>query len=501
MIMETNNTQDKQRERKENMEKKHRRLKFWGILLGLCLFAAGFTIQSTAVETQAATQGFRTSGGKTYYYKDGKKVKSWITIGKKKYYLDRRTGVLKKGWLKSKGRKRYFDPKTGALVTGLKKISGKYYYFDNKTGWAKSGFVSSRKGNIRYFAPKTYEMQKGWVTVSGKKYYIGKSGAVYKGLKKIGKYSYYFDYKTGAAKSGFITSSKGYTRYFRRKTYKMATGWLKNSQGQKRYFNSKGVMYKGRKRVSGKYYFFDKSSGLTRTGWITDGGVKRYYDTKTFAMVTGTRTINGIKYSFNSDGTLKTAVQDRWTGLLAKYQKNPLVKQLIFVQYKGGSRADVILYTRTSGTSAFKKTMTCAGYVGSNGINKVKEGDRRTPTGEYGFSRAFGINSNPGSKVRYTKLDGNMYWCADKYYNRLVSTKLNPHRCTGEHLIDYDPQYRYALALNYNPNNIKGKGSGIFLHCKGNYNYTGGCISVGFNEMLKIIRTVDSNAKICIYNK
>ena len=47
------------------MNKVCKRWKFWGILLGLMLFAAGFSMHSTAVEVQAApVNGFHTVGEK-----------------------------------------------------------------------------------------------------------------------------------------------------------------------------------------------------------------------------------------------------------------------------------------------------------------------------------------------------------------------------------------------------------------------------------------------------
>ena len=99
------------------MKKVCKKWKVWGLLLGLMLFAAGFAMQSTAVETQAAPRnGFRTVAGKTYYYKNGRKMKGWITVGRNKYYMNKRTGAAYKGWYKIRGnRVRYFDPKTGSL--------------------------------------------------------------------------------------------------------------------------------------------------------------------------------------------------------------------------------------------------------------------------------------------------------------------------------------------------------------------------------------------------
>ena len=93
-----------------------------GIFLGVMLFAAGFAFQATTIDAQAASTGFRTVGGQTFYYKKGKKVKGWVTVKGKKYFLNRKTGALYKGWMKSsKGRRRYFDQKTGAMYTGFNK--------------------------------------------------------------------------------------------------------------------------------------------------------------------------------------------------------------------------------------------------------------------------------------------------------------------------------------------------------------------------------------------
>ena len=105
------------------MKKVCKRAGIWGILLGIMLFAVGFTLQATTVETQAAAiTGFRTINGKTYYYKNGKRVKGWLTLGNNKYFLNTKTGVLYKGWQKTpKGRRDILIPKQELCLMGLRK--------------------------------------------------------------------------------------------------------------------------------------------------------------------------------------------------------------------------------------------------------------------------------------------------------------------------------------------------------------------------------------------
>ena len=64
-------------------------LEILGYFTGLMLFAAGFSMHSTTVEVQAApVNGFHTVGGKTYYYKNGKKMTGTQKVNNKYYYFD-----------------------------------------------------------------------------------------------------------------------------------------------------------------------------------------------------------------------------------------------------------------------------------------------------------------------------------------------------------------------------------------------------------------------------
>ena len=189
---------------------------------------------------------------------------------------------------------------------------------------------------------------------------------------------------------------------------------------------------------------------------------------------------------------------DRWSQLLDQYRDDAKTNQLVFVRYTGGSSAKVQMYTKSG--KQWKCIVDCGGYVGSNGIGKTKEGDRKTPTGTFNLTQAFGIKDDPGAGTSYVKVNQYLYWCGDQpYYNQLVDIREHPHSCRGEHLIDYVPHYYYGMFLDYNKDCVYGKGSAIFLHCTGSNPYTGGCIAVSQENMIKIIQNAKSGAKICIY--
>lgn len=188
---------------------------------------------------------------------------------------------------------------------------------------------------------------------------------------------------------------------------------------------------------------------------------------------------------------------------LRKYCNEETVRQIILVEQSDRNISDGFLYLFCKDdNNHWKLALACNAFLGKNGIDKAFEGDKKTPTGDFGFLMAFGVKDDPGSLIPYTKITNTMYLCGDKeYYNQFIDTAKVNHICSSnsEHLIRYVPQYNYALFIDYNKDCIYGKGSAIFLHCTGNYPYTLGCISLSEEHMVKIIRLVDSNARICIY--
>lgn len=229
------------------------RTKKWlkGLMLAMLLIVGSTVFSTSAKEVQAATAGFKTIDGKTYYIKsDGSKQKGWLTLGGYKYYFNTKTGVQVKGWMK---------------------VNGKYtYYFTKGKGVMATGWMTDSKGHKRYFNPKTGKLTTGWVNCSkGRKRYFTKGG--------------------GIMATGWLTNSKGQKRYFYKTSGYMATKWVKNKSKNISYYfaTSTGYMYTGLKTINQKNYYF-KSNGVM--------------------AVSTSVTVNGITYSIAADGvaTAKT---------------------------------------------------------------------------------------------------------------------------------------------------------------------------------------------------
>ena len=254
---------------------KNLRARQWmkGLML-VCLLLAGCAFFShSATEVQAATAGFKTVGGKTYYIKsDGSKQKGWLTLGKYKYYFNKTTGVQVKGWLNVNGQKTY--------------------YFTSQKGVMVTGWLTDSRKRKRYFDPKTGKLTRGWMKNS-------------KGEK------YYFTSGEGIMATGWLKNSKGQKRYFHSTSGVMATVWLKNtSKNISYYFDPEtGYMTTGWRRISGKKYYFSTSNGSMATGLKTIDGKKYYFKTDGSMAVSTTVTVSGVTYTISSTGvaTVKTS--------------------------------------------------------------------------------------------------------------------------------------------------------------------------------------------------
>ncbi|MDO4972055.1 MAG: L,D-transpeptidase family protein [Bacteroidales bacterium] len=202
-----------------------------------------------------------------------------------------------------------------------------------------------------------------------------------------------------------------------------------------------------------------------------------------------------------SFGTAAFAESDIWSSLLNEYAHNDSVQQMIFVKCTEGCKAEAEFYTKDARQQWVLERADSA-QIGKMGLGKMREGDKKTPEGDFGIRQAFGIKANPGTVIPYLDVTENLYACDnEEYYNQFVDCDTVDHKCTGEHMIKYVPSYHYGIAIDYNHDNVFGLGSAIFFHCFGNRPYTAGCVAVAEDFMELILKKSDTNLKICIHQK
>ena len=154
-------------------------------------------------------------------------------------------------------------------------------------------------------------------------------------------------------------------------------------------------------------------------------------------------------------------------------------------------------------------------WIGKNGCSieeDKREGDMKTPLGDYYLGVAFGL-ADIDLNYPYIRIDDNSYWVDDvdsKHYNCFVQlsdrkieayypyvvNSLEKDFNSAEHLIDFQKAYKYAIFIEYNSASLGnkptyGKGSAIFLHCHGSKGYTGGCVSIKEEDMEWVLKYLD----------
>ena len=150
------------------------------------------------------------------------------------------------------------------------------------------------------------------------------------------------------------------------------------------------------------------------------------------------------------------------------YRNDPAVQQLIIVQAAHSGEAQLLLYEKSesNGSSVWTEALRCDALIGVNGLGKTKEGDGKTPVGDFGILTAFGIKPDPGTALPYLQVDENTYCCGDEaYYNQIIDAVKTGHECSGEDMYTYTPEYNYGIATTYNNSNTYPDGSAIFIHC------------------------------------
>lgn len=139
--------------------------------------------------------------------------------------------------------------------------------------------------------------------------------------------------------------------------------------------------------------------------------------------------------------------------------------------------------------------------IGRNGLaepGRKKEGDGKTPQGEYGIVSAFGREAEPPPSVvfPYRQATENDYWIDDPAspdYNRWVSGDRPTVSHERLRLADDVPAYDFGLTLDYNTDPVvPDAGSAIFLHVwLDEHTPTSGCVALSRENVLEILRWLD----------
>ncbi|MBQ9983245.1 MAG: hypothetical protein IJP29_01515 [Lachnospiraceae bacterium] len=232
---------------------------------------------TVAARSSALKYGWHDEGDKTYYYFQGKKLKTgWFAMAGEQYYL--KNGAKSIGWL-TIGEERYYFNEKGEMQTGFTNINGDIYLLNddgvmqtvtdepgvtiNEDGTCsiKKGWYKNAQGKYFYRYASGNVAKNKWIKTKGKKYYVNQSGYRVTGLKKIDGKRYYFNEK-GIMQKGFVTYKNN--RYYFTNSGEAKTGWMKY-KGKKYYFKKNGTMVRGKTiSINGKKYRFNDKGHLVK---------------------------------------------------------------------------------------------------------------------------------------------------------------------------------------------------------------------------------------------
>ena len=175
-----------------------------------------------------SSAGFVTENGKTYYYKDGKKITGLQYINGKAYYFGTDGVMQKSKWVQADGNWYYLNDYGAGVVKCWRLKDGKYVYLGADGKMQTSCWVKDYD-NWYYVKPDGTRYESSWAKIGGVWYWFGGSG-------------------------------------------KMAESqWLK-LDGNWYYFTGSGAMAANRWVKSGAYWYYLGSSGAMLTNTTTPDG-------------------------------------------------------------------------------------------------------------------------------------------------------------------------------------------------------------------------------------
>ena len=158
----------------------------------------------------------------------------------------------------------------------------------------------------------------------------------------------------------------------------------------------------------------------------------------------------------------------------------------------GTSYATVTAYQKTS-SGWVRHFGPWQARIGRNGFaapGKKREGDGKSPTGSYGFSFFFGVDTKP-SGIYYSWRHAYTYdvWDDDSsssHYNEWID-KRKQYPGRNPEPMHNTPSYNYAAVIAYNTSRQPGLGSAIFFHVSHGTS-TAGCVAISQSLVVKVLR-------------
>ncbi len=184
--------------------------------------------------------------------------------------------------------------------------------------------------------------------------------------------------------------------------------------------------------------------------------------------------------------------------------------QLLLVSVPDANRSEAVVagYVKTPNANVWRKTLSDApALIGRSGLaapDEKREGDGKSPSGEFPLGFAFGRaeNAPDGVSIPYRQATENDYWIDDPKspdYNTWVRGEKPTVSCERLRLGDGPKArcYDWSLVVEYNFDPIvPGAGSAIFLHVWADpTTATSGCVALSTEDVVKILRWLDPNAK------
>ncbi|MCP3422745.1 L,D-transpeptidase family protein [Nocardioides pinisoli] len=178
--------------------------------------------------------------------------------------------------------------------------------------------------------------------------------------------------------------------------------------------------------------------------------------------------------------------------------------QVVTVDHTRGVRARVSLWRLTA--EGWKRQLTTAdGRTGHGGLvdgDRRRQGSGTTPLGTYGLTSTFGTHAaDRRARLPHHRIRKGDHWVQDNasdFYNRLRNQRQGGFRWwlppsdpdASERLTDYPRQYEWSIVTDFNLEQVRHRGSGIFLHVNGR-GATAGCVSAPRRFIRSLVRLLD----------